>query len=343
MITRESIILIQALSSSRRCCQRLPEMFTTATKSEISQRRTCASKMTLSSWICAPGFLCLEDGRLTTALGYNIPSYEHLYNSGNLYNLKMRFLDHVFDDMVVNEMTLKIIIPEGVKDVEFKPPYDVERHDDRLHYTYLDTFGRLVISATCRNLAEFHIQDFELLYTFPSYLMLQEPLLVVVAFFLMFLMVIIYVRLDLTLSKDESTEAKMRVSSHCEMVHNHHDKRAGYYERLEEEIQKLKTSKDIRHSQITTKKIFTSIKEESTAITDLGVKIRLDNAEYAEKVNELQKNDKLLCDCLQQQLNNVDKLVSGKMNKQHYIDSDATVQKKKEGILDKIKITLHAI
>lgn len=61
---------------------------------------------------------------------------------------------------------------------------------------------------------------------------------------------ILYVRLDLTLSKDEATEAKMRVSSHCEQVHTHHDKRARLYEKLEEEIHKLKSSKDVAQSQV---------------------------------------------------------------------------------------------
>lgn len=57
-------------------------------------------------------------------------------------------------------------------------------------------------------------------------------------------------RLDLTLSKDDATEAKMRVSSHCELVHSHHDRRARQYEKLEEELQKLKVSKDVAQSQV---------------------------------------------------------------------------------------------
>ncbi|KAB7495648.1 Dolichyl-diphosphooligosaccharide--protein glycosyltransferase subunit 1 [Armadillidium nasatum] len=296
-------------------------------------------------------------------LGYNIPSYEHLFYSGSSYLLKMRFLDHVYDDMVVNEMVLKIILPEGVRDIDLKTPYEVERHPDSIHYTYLDTFGRRVVSATKKNLIEHHIQEFELHYTFPAYLMLQEPLLVVIAFFLMFLLVILYVRLDLTLSKDETTEAKMRVSSHCEMVHSHHDKRASLYEKLEEEIQKLKTTKDISHSQVRDliflnfkshnvgkkiwllqqRKIFSSIKEETQTISELGAKIKSDNAEYSEKVNELQKHDKALLECLQQQLTMVEKLVSGKMSKQHYIDADSNNHKKKEVSLERIKSTLYAI
>ena len=103
---------------------------------------------------------------------------------------------------------------------------------------------------------------------------------------------IIYVRLDLTISKDETTEGKMRVSSHCEMVHSKHDSRASQYERLEEEMQKLKTSKDLVHSQINTKKLMATVREETSVITELVSKIKCDAPEVAEKVNELQRHDK---------------------------------------------------
>ncbi|KAG0717798.1 Dolichyl-diphosphooligosaccharide--protein glycosyltransferase subunit 1 [Chionoecetes opilio] len=270
-------------------------------------------------------------------IGYNVPSYEYLFTAGDEYVLKMRILDHVFDDVAIDELQLTVIMPEGVRNINFETPYPMDRLPDTLHYTYLDTVGRPVVSVTKRNLVESHIQDFTLHYKFPLILMLQEPLLVVVAFFILFLTVILYVRLDLTLSKDDATEAKMRVSSHCEQVHGHHEKRARLYERLEEEIQKLKSSKDVAHSQTATKKIQGSIKEECQAITDLAAKIRLDNAEYAEKVVELQKLDKTLRDSVVQQLSHVEKLVGSKMSKQQYMDAEVPLHKRKEEALDKIK------
>ena len=47
--------------------------------------------------------------------GYNLPSYEYLYHTGNQYLLKMRFIDHIFDDQVIERVTVKIILPEGAK------------------------------------------------------------------------------------------------------------------------------------------------------------------------------------------------------------------------------------
>ena len=48
-------------------------------------------------------------------MGYNVPSYEYLYRSGSHFMLKMRVVDHLFDDQVIDELTLKIILPEGTR------------------------------------------------------------------------------------------------------------------------------------------------------------------------------------------------------------------------------------
>ncbi|KAJ0182757.1 hypothetical protein K1T71_002126 [Dendrolimus kikuchii] len=136
-------------------------------------------------------------------LGYNVPSYEYLYHSGNEYLLKMRVVDHIFDDMQVDELVTKIILPEGSINIKTNLPYPASMLPISQHYTYLDTKGRPVISFTKRNLVENHIQDFQLRYTFPRLLMLQEPLLVVGFLYALFLCVIIYVRLDFSIHKPE--------------------------------------------------------------------------------------------------------------------------------------------
>ena len=81
--------------------------------------------------------------------------------AGDDYLLKMRFLDHVFDDMIVDEVTTKIILPEGSQDIHISTPYPVEQLPISLHFTYLDTKGRPVVILKKNNLVENHIQDFE--------------------------------------------------------------------------------------------------------------------------------------------------------------------------------------
>ena len=48
---------------------------------------------------------------------------------------------------------------------------------------------------------ENHIQEFRLGYRFPVWMAVREPLMVVAAFLLLFLLVIVYVRLDFSISK----------------------------------------------------------------------------------------------------------------------------------------------
>ncbi|XP_045495957.1 dolichyl-diphosphooligosaccharide--protein glycosyltransferase subunit 1 [Colias croceus] len=136
-------------------------------------------------------------------LGYNVPSYEYLYHSGNEYLLKMRVIDHIFDDMQVDELVTKVILPELAHNIKVNFPYALTRLADSVHYTYLDTHGRPVISFTKKNVVENHIQDFQLRYTFPTIFMFREPLLVVASLYSLFLCVIIYVRLDFSIHKPE--------------------------------------------------------------------------------------------------------------------------------------------
>uniref|UniRef100_A0A7G3AHL8 Dolichyl-diphosphooligosaccharide--protein glycosyltransferase subunit 1 n=1 Tax=Lutzomyia longipalpis TaxID=7200 RepID=A0A7G3AHL8_LUTLO len=136
-------------------------------------------------------------------LGYNVPSFEYLFSSGDNYLLKMRAVDHIFDDMAIDELIVKIILPEGSGNIKLVTPYSVTRLPDSLHCTYLDTFGRPVVTFTKRNLVENHISDLNLKYTFSRVMMLQEPLLVVGFFMVLFVLVIIWMRLDFSISREK--------------------------------------------------------------------------------------------------------------------------------------------
>merc|ERR1712112_441741 len=144
--------------------------------------------------------------------GYNVPSYEYIFYKGDQHVLNMRLIDHIFDDMLVEEIEVKIILPEGVSNLELSTPYSVTRGEDTLHYTYLDTTGRTVVSLRSNKLlTESHIQYFQLGFSYPHRTMMTEPLLLVAAFFLLYLMAIIYARLDFSITLDEGAEAKMKV------------------------------------------------------------------------------------------------------------------------------------
>ncbi|XP_054162996.1 dolichyl-diphosphooligosaccharide--protein glycosyltransferase subunit 1-like [Oppia nitens] len=141
-------------------------------------------------------------------LGYYITSQNVLLNDGNDFVLKVPFIDHIFDNSIIDDVVVKVILPEGAYDINYRSAYSVDRQKDQKHYTYLDTIGRTVLVFQKSNLVEDHIQDLEVHYKFQKIFMLQEPLLIVVAIFSLCILVIIFVRLDFSISKNPQKTSK---------------------------------------------------------------------------------------------------------------------------------------
>lgn len=277
-------------------------------------------------------------------IGYNVPSYEYLFHSGDQYVLEMRLLDHIFDDMVVDELMVKIILPEGSRNIKLTLPYPATRLPDSLHYTYLDTTGRPVISITKKNLVENHIQNFKLKYTFPRLLMLQEPLLVALALYLLFLLVITYVRLDFSIDKDEASESKLRIAGQCEKILAAQDRRVTTYNELDDQLNYLKTNKDANAFLSAVKSINQEYKSATSAVAEIAQRLKGESGDMHERVQELQKYDKVLKELYnQQQSLYVDKLVPGKIGRQQFVEAEATITKKKEECVEKINAIIKSL
>lgn len=276
-------------------------------------------------------------------MGYNLPSYEYLFHSGNNHILKMRFLDHIFDDMIVDEMTLKIILPEGAKDIALKSPFEVRRSPNELHYTYLDTIGRPVIIAHKTNLVENHIDDFQLQYSFNKLLLLQEPLLVVGALYFLFLCVILIVRMDFSISTDAASEARMRVAGLVEELLGINGKRSKLYSQYDDAINKFKHSKDSSGFRATLKKLDGDQRTHTQAIQTIQSTLKTESSEVYEKVAELQKYASNLKELVQSSITNGEKVVNGKMSKQQYLDVDKTTTARRTEIFGKLEAVANTL
>jgi oligosaccharyltransferase complex subunit alpha (ribophorin I) len=173
-------------------------------------------------------------------LGYYISSQDLLLNEGNDFVLKIPFVDHIFDNSVIDDVTVKVILPEGSSDINYRSAYTVDRQKDQKHYTYLDTIGRTVLVFHKSNLVEEHIQDVEVHYKFNKILLLQEPLLVVGAIFSLCILVVIYVRLDFSISKNPQKQSSAKINAINDSIIGHHDRRATVYEQLDKASNKFK-------------------------------------------------------------------------------------------------------
>lgn len=102
------------------------------------------------------------------------------------------------------------MLPERVYNIRVHVPYSVHRHGNTFHKTYLDTVGRPVLSLSKKNIIETHIQEFELEYMLNPALLIMEPLITAVVFYMFFVLVIVYRRLDLSITRPRENERERK-------------------------------------------------------------------------------------------------------------------------------------
>lgn len=87
-------------------------------------------------------------------------------------------------------------MPEGASDLRHELPFPVDVSADK-KLTYLDSAGRPVLVLHRSNLVQDHNVPLTVTYRTPGLLMLQEPLMLVSGFMVLFASVLVFSRLDL--------------------------------------------------------------------------------------------------------------------------------------------------
>jgi len=276
-------------------------------------------------------------------IGYNVPAYEYLYNIGEKYGLKMRFIDHVFDDFLVKDLTVKVILPEGVKDIQVKTPFGVQQEKKELHYTYLDTVGRPVIVLKKNDVVENHIQDMEIYYNFQKLLLLQEPLLIVGSFYLLFLLVIIVVRLDFSITKDAARESRMKAAGLLDELVALLEKRNSCCASYDAEVNRFKQSRDQSGFANTLKKLNADYNAANSKVATHQAALLKEDPDATDKLQELQKKETERKQLIDQSVLLAQKVVSNKIGKQQYLDSSQNNQNKRDRITEEIEAITASI
>ncbi|XP_003382687.1 PREDICTED: dolichyl-diphosphooligosaccharide--protein glycosyltransferase subunit 1-like [Amphimedon queenslandica] len=264
-------------------------------------------------------------------IGYNVPTYEYLYHQASHFVLDMRFVDHVYDDQVIDEATVKIILPEGSKNINFLPPYPVHDQATSVHSTYLDTVGRPVIIAKAYNLVEQHILNFQLEYDFESYLLLQEPFLLIGALFLFFLFIIFLVRLDFSITKDPEVVARQQAAVLKENIVNFVDSRFRLVDQFLGAVESFKKSKNHRAFNSTCSDTLERFAAYGKNIEAQQDQLRKIDNEASTKVTTIVKKMTEISDILSQLRSQADAAVSGRTSQQAYAkEEDASKKKLKQ-------------
>lgn len=147
-------------------------------------------------------------------IGYSIPLKDYLSDEGNQYTLKIPFVDHIFDNAVIDEAVINIIFPEGATNIKLDTPYNIIREEDQIHMSFLDTVGEPKIVLRKNNLVEDHIQplkiQFELNKTVHTF---QKPVIFVVSTLLIILLLTFILRLDFSLTKNVGKDGQQKAKN----------------------------------------------------------------------------------------------------------------------------------
>ncbi|VDO03043.1 unnamed protein product [Rodentolepis nana] len=291
----------------------------------------------------APRFPLFGGWKTFFILGYNLPAYENLYRKGNKFALKMNFLDFLYDDILVDEMTLRIILPETVSNVRLEVPFEVEKLPDEVLKTYLDTSGRRVLVLHKKNLVEGHIQDFIVYYDFNMINMLREPAMLIAALMVFFTAIIIYVRLDFSISEDKMDELQQRVQVSVDEILSLQNKRSAIYQTYEDVVSSYKSSKDADRFKADYKRVEADYKHITQKISSLQTKLREIYSEGADKVGELQKLDQDYHALLTKGVSLAENVISGKISKPQYQTEDGSLSSKKSALVEKMESVAESL
>jgi oligosaccharyltransferase complex subunit alpha (ribophorin I) len=132
-------------------------------------------------------------------IGYSIPTEVALFIDSltGRYNLKFDFFT-IFEDVWVEDMEIKVVLPEGATDIKVEMPYPVEQSWTR-RFTYLDSQfngGRPVLTLKGKNIVEEMDKQVIISYSFQRQRMIVEPLILVASFFAFFVLYSFLARLS---------------------------------------------------------------------------------------------------------------------------------------------------
>jgi oligosaccharyltransferase complex subunit alpha (ribophorin I) len=231
---------------------------------------------------------------------YNSKIKKYIFQAPILLSLKNVPIDH---------FKLNVVLPEGVRNVEVHLPYAFDSDERKMTYSYLDTTGRPTIVLEKDNVCDDHFQYFQISYSLPFYFSFQKPLVVALVIFTLFVISMVWTRIDLSIVKDPRADLHDLAVSYWESV-------AGDTSTAQKVLSKL-TSVNETFIQNRNKEAYDS------SVENVSEKLE-------ESINALNRTQDLLEDIEQQQLvKNIKKLID-------------LIKDKKDKINDKGKRVLNA-
>ncbi|KAJ1559743.1 dolichyl-diphosphooligosaccharide--protein glycosyltransferase subunit 1 [Cladochytrium tenue] len=116
-----------------------------------------------------------------------------------------------FVNVTVEDVTFKLVLPEGATDVEVHVPFDADKTEVQKYYTNLDSVGRTLITIQKSNVADEYGRPIQVSYNLTTAALLRKPLVVAGCVFGLFLLGMVLSRLDFSIVADPNAAARDKV------------------------------------------------------------------------------------------------------------------------------------
>ena len=159
--------------------------------------------------LLTPRFPILGGWKSNYDIGYNLPTKFHVTtnNKGN-YMLNLTF-GMPYKNMLARNYTVKVILPESADNIKVKLPIDVQYHIkyDK-EFGCLDLFGRKSIIINMNNMYDVYNTNFFITYDYKWTMLFVKPFILIVYFLILFTIMIIYSRANISLSRKDEAKVK---------------------------------------------------------------------------------------------------------------------------------------
>lgn len=142
-------------------------------------------------------------------VGWNadLSSYLRKLSTGDTYALKVPFLEgpRSGEGISYGRVNLRVILPEGAKNVKFSTTVPIVSNETSLHKTFMDTLGRTTLELTAINLVdEFRDRDLVVTYDYPWTAGYRKPVVITLGMFAVFAVTWVVGSIDTSIGKKKT-------------------------------------------------------------------------------------------------------------------------------------------
>ena len=156
-----------------------------------------------------PRFPILGGWKSNFDIGYNLPTKFHVKtnNKGN-YMVNLTF-GMPFKGLLARNYTVKIILPESADNIKVNLPIDTQYYVDYdKDFGCLDLFGRKSIIIRLNNMYDVYNTNIYITYDYKWTMLFVKPLILIGYFLILFTVLIIYSRANISLYRKEEIRLK---------------------------------------------------------------------------------------------------------------------------------------